>query len=301
MVMTPVPVLVAVSTPPLFTMDILPVPTSVAATWPPLFSMSMKPFPATATTSAALVPVTVTLATGGVSITGKTRECSLEASITVFTIVTDAKRAKALPYKAVGAEFPAVEKVMPALAMIVPAIEPPPEPLKVAHLPVDITGLRAVYEDDAAGGSRSADRERARHLENPHRVGVSFSVESKVGTGDLESARSRLIDAGDKGEPAELASARVNAVGASSQVVESREGIGGHCRSVGKIGHASLGSVGIHVSVYRTHIEGRFRIAECRAVEAGDHGRSAGCAHVARDLGSRSRIRYAGAAAKNGE
>jgi hypothetical protein len=55
--------------------------------------------------------------------------------ITVFTMVTDALRPTALPSRVVIAALPAVEKVTPAGAMMVPTIVPPPAPLIVAALP----------------------------------------------------------------------------------------------------------------------------------------------------------------------
>ena len=56
--------------------------------------------------------------------------------ITVFTIVTDALSPIALPLSVVTAALPAVEKVIPAGAMIVPAMVPPPAPLKFLTRPV---------------------------------------------------------------------------------------------------------------------------------------------------------------------
>jgi uncharacterized membrane protein len=53
----------------------------------------------------------------------------------VFTIVTEATREMALPFNTVCTAFPGVEKVIPALEMIVPDIIPPPAALIVAALP----------------------------------------------------------------------------------------------------------------------------------------------------------------------
>jgi hypothetical protein len=55
--------------------------------------------------------------------------------MTVFTMVTDAARPNALPFSVVIAELPAVENVIPAGAIMVPTIVPPPAPLIVAALP----------------------------------------------------------------------------------------------------------------------------------------------------------------------
>ena len=56
--------------------------------------------------------------------------------ITVFTMITDALSPIALPLSVVTAALPAVEKVIPAGAMIVPAMVPPPAPLKFLTRPV---------------------------------------------------------------------------------------------------------------------------------------------------------------------
>src|ERR1700722_2579275 len=50
-------------------------------------------------------------------------------------MVTEALRESALPLSTVCTAFPAVEKVTPADAMMVPTITPPPAPLMVAALP----------------------------------------------------------------------------------------------------------------------------------------------------------------------
>ena len=50
-------------------------------------------------------------------------------------MVTDALSPIALPFSVVTATLPAVEKVIPAGAMIVPTMVPPPAPLIVAALP----------------------------------------------------------------------------------------------------------------------------------------------------------------------
>src|SRR4029077_10843633 len=55
--------------------------------------------------------------------------------ITVFTMVTDALSANALPLSVVMAILPAVENVTPEEAMMVPTMVPPPAPLIVAMLP----------------------------------------------------------------------------------------------------------------------------------------------------------------------
>src|SRR5208283_1322866 len=134
-VMRPFPVLVAVRAPPLLTIAIVPVPTSVAVTTPPLFCTLMKPLPATRTTSAAALPVTVMLGTTTGGTTGTITAGTPLTLMTVFTMVIAAKSASALPFRVVTVALPAVEKVIPALAMMVPAMEPPPAPLMVAALP----------------------------------------------------------------------------------------------------------------------------------------------------------------------
>jgi hypothetical protein len=53
----------------------------------------------------------------------------------VFTMVTEALSESALPFNTVCTALPAVEKVTPAEAMIVPVMMPPPAPLIVAALP----------------------------------------------------------------------------------------------------------------------------------------------------------------------
>ena len=68
-------------------------------------------------------------------------------------MVIAALRLSALPLSVVTDSLPAVEKVRPALAMMVPAMVPPPAPLMVAadaDLPEDVAGLGAVDEDHAA-------------------------------------------------------------------------------------------------------------------------------------------------------
>ena len=56
--------------------------------------------------------------------------------MTVFTIVTGPVKTSALPFKVVMASTPAVEIEMPACAMMVPCIVPPPRiPLMVAAVP----------------------------------------------------------------------------------------------------------------------------------------------------------------------
>jgi hypothetical protein len=55
--------------------------------------------------------------------------------MTVFTIVTEAFNPNALPFRVVIVALPAVENVIPAGAMMVPTIVPPPAPLIVAALP----------------------------------------------------------------------------------------------------------------------------------------------------------------------
>ena len=55
--------------------------------------------------------------------------------MTVFTMVTDALSANALPLSVVIATTPEVENVTPEEAMIVPTIVPPPAALIVAALP----------------------------------------------------------------------------------------------------------------------------------------------------------------------
>jgi len=53
----------------------------------------------------------------------------------VLTIVTEAVRAKALPFSVVQQGLPAVENEVPADEMMVPTMVPPPVPLMVAELP----------------------------------------------------------------------------------------------------------------------------------------------------------------------
>jgi hypothetical protein len=53
----------------------------------------------------------------------------------VFTMVTEETKDIALPLSTVWFAFPAVEKVTPELAIIVPTIVPPPALLIVAELP----------------------------------------------------------------------------------------------------------------------------------------------------------------------
>ena len=55
--------------------------------------------------------------------------------MTVFTSVVEAFSASARPLSVTSATLPAVEKVMPLDAMIVPAMVPPPAALIVAELP----------------------------------------------------------------------------------------------------------------------------------------------------------------------
>jgi hypothetical protein len=55
--------------------------------------------------------------------------------IVVLTIVTEAFKDMALPFKTVCTALPAVENVTPAEEIIVPTIIPPPAPLIVAALP----------------------------------------------------------------------------------------------------------------------------------------------------------------------
>src|SRR6185312_7348689 len=61
--------------------------------------------------------------------------CYCGTLIVVFTMVTEAFKESALPFNTVCTELPAVEKVTPAEAIIVPLIMPPPAPLIVAALP----------------------------------------------------------------------------------------------------------------------------------------------------------------------
>ena len=53
----------------------------------------------------------------------------------VFTSVTEACRANALPFRVTTATLPAVEVEMPEEAMMVPTMVPPPPALIVAWLP----------------------------------------------------------------------------------------------------------------------------------------------------------------------
>ena len=53
----------------------------------------------------------------------------------VLTTVTEAFKESALPFNTVCSAFPAVEKVTPAEAMMVPVITPLPAALMVAALP----------------------------------------------------------------------------------------------------------------------------------------------------------------------
>jgi hypothetical protein len=53
----------------------------------------------------------------------------------VFTIVTEATRERALPFNTVCTALPAVEKVTPAVEIMVPVITPPPAALITAALP----------------------------------------------------------------------------------------------------------------------------------------------------------------------
>ena len=55
--------------------------------------------------------------------------------MTVLTMVTEAFRAKALPFNVVMAALPAVENVVAADEMMVPTMVPPPAALMVAELP----------------------------------------------------------------------------------------------------------------------------------------------------------------------
>ena len=55
--------------------------------------------------------------------------------MTVLTMVTEAVRAKALPFSVVQQGLPAVENEVPADEMMVPTMVPPPVPLMVAELP----------------------------------------------------------------------------------------------------------------------------------------------------------------------
>ena len=55
--------------------------------------------------------------------------------MTVFTMVTEATNEIALPFNTVSVALPAVEKVTPDDAMMLPTMVPPPAPLITAALP----------------------------------------------------------------------------------------------------------------------------------------------------------------------
>ena len=104
----------------------------------------------------------------------------------------------------------------------------------------------------------------ARHLEDPDRVDVALRVEGEVRAGDQEGSRSRLVDAGDEGEAAELAGAGIGAVGRRGEGVEGSQRIGGDRGRVGKIAGAALGSVGVDGAAHGTDVQGSLSVAENR-------------------------------------
>jgi hypothetical protein len=95
----------------------------------------------------------------------------------VFTMVTEAARANALPFSVVIATTPGVENLVAAEEIMVPSMVPPP-----ADLPKDIFRLGAVDQDNAASAcrSREAHGERGPHLENPDSIRVAPGVEREI-------------------------------------------------------------------------------------------------------------------------